>query len=860
MKRNILTGIACLAFLLTCCTGERKQIAGHEFNGVYTGEYLNRIAFPMGGIGAGMICLDGNGAFSSVSVRNKPDVFNNPFMFAALSVKGQDNASRILEGPVQSWKIFGTPGTANGSDLYGCPRYESASFISRFPFATVELTDTKMPVKVTISGWSPFIPGDADNSGLPVGGVEYTLNNTTRDPIEAVFSFHSENFMRIENPSDFGGNYAGKDSIMSIDNGFILEQSCLPDKPHYKGEFAIMTDESNAIVDYCWFRGGWFDGRTKLWKDISLGNMPANPVSGNSTGASLYVPVNLGPGESKTIRVLMAWHVPHSDIRVGSGPDDAAVNKLLADVKCSGVTCCPPEITALFYEPWYSGKYKDASEVAAYWRSNYNDLKEKSALFSETFFNSDLPQEVLEAISANLGILKSPTVLRQKDGKLWAWEGCFDKSGCCNGSCTHVWNYAQAISNLFPQLERTLRETEFNENQSAEGHQTFRATLPIRTNTHGWYAAADGQLGGIIKIYREWRISGNSDWLNKMWPSVKQSLDFCIEHWDPRHTGTIEEPHHNTYDIEFWGPEPLCTGYYLAALSAAIRISEITGTDPALYRELLSKGKEFMEKELYNGEYFFQKVKFEGLTAPNPIDFSITSIGGEYSPEAKAVLEKEGPKYQYGTGCLSDGMLGLWVARMCGIEDTLLDPQKVEDHLVAVHKYNLKKDLALHVNPQRAAYAYGSEGGLLLCSWPKGGQPSLPFVYSNEVWTGIEYQVASHLMLMGHVNEGLEIVRTCRERYDGRIRNPFDEYECGHWYARAMSSYGLIQGLTGLRYDALDKALYIDSKIGIDFKCFISTETGFGLAGLRRGKPFVDVKYGTIDVDRVMVSGKEMEL
>ncbi|HLO58485.1 MAG TPA: GH116 family glycosyl hydrolase [Bacteroidales bacterium] len=857
MKSKLLYCIACI-ILTSACSSPKPE--GHEFNGTYTGEYLNRIAFPLGGIGAGMICLDGNGAFSSVSVRNKPDVNKTPFMFAALTVKNAENASRILEGPVQSWKIFGTLGTANGSSLYGCPRYESASFVSRFPFATVDLSDSRMPVHVGITGWSPFIPGDADNSGLPVGALEYTLTNTSANSIETVFSFHAENFMRIENASDFGGNYVGRDSIMQMERGFVLEQSCFPDKPQYKGEFAIMTDEKEATVDYCWFRGGWYDGRTKLWNDISAGNMPSNPVSKGATGASIYVPVNLKAKESKTVRILLSWYVPHSDIRVGSGPDDEAVKKLLAGVKCSGKSCCPPEITALFYEPWYSGKFKDITEVASFWQSNFADLRQKSSLFSETFFSSDLPAEVLEAVSANLGILKSPTVLRQKDGKLWAWEGCFDKSGCCNGSCTHVWNYAQAISHLFPSLERTLRETEFKENQSPEGHQTFRATLPIRMNNHDWYAAADGQLGGIIKMYREWRISGNTEWMKKMWPSVKQSMDFCIEHWDPMHTGTIEEPHHNTYDIEFWGPEPLCTGYYLAALSAAMKLCEATGSDPALYNELFSKGKKFMETQLYNGEYFFQQVKYKGLKAPNPVDFSSTSIGGIYSPEALAILEKEGPKYQYGTGCLSDGMLGLWIARMSGIEDTILNPEKVSNHLVAVHKYNLKKDLSLHVNPQRASYAYGKEGGLLLCSWPKGGQPTLPFVYSNEVWTGIEYQVASHLMLTGHVNEGLEIVRACRERYDGRIRNPFDEYECGHWYARAMSSYGLIQGLTGLWYDALDKTLYIDSKIGIDFKCFISTESGFGLAGLKRGKPFLDVRYGKIDVERVVVSGKTMSM
>ena len=170
------------------------------------------------------------------------------------------------------------------------------------------------------------------------------------------------------------------------------------------------------------------------------------------------------------------------------------------------------------------------------------------------------------------------------------------------------------------------------------------------------------------------------------------------------------------------------------------------------------------------------------------------------------------------------------------------------------HKYNLKHDLSRHVNPQRPGYAVGNEGGLLLCSWPRGGSLSLPFVYSNEVWTGIEYQVASHLMMFGCVNEGMEIVETARERYDGTVRNPFNEYECGHWYARAMSSYALIQGITGIRYDAVDKVLYIDPQIFGDFTSFLCTATGYGTAGIRNGKPFVEIADGKIEIKEIKIS------
>jgi uncharacterized protein (DUF608 family) len=507
--------------------------------------------------------------------------------------------------------------------------------------------------------------------------------------------------------------------------------------------------------------------------------------------------------------------------------------------------------------PWYAGKFKSIEEIADYWHLKYDLLREKSALFKDTFYDSTLPGEVVEAVAANLTILKSPTVLRQTDGRLWCFEGCSDDRGCCHGSCTHVWNYAQAIPHLFPDLERSLRQTEFTESQDERGHQTFRSALPIRPVVHDFHAASDGQLGGIMKVYRDWRISGDTAWLKALWPKVKLSLDYCIRTWDPRGRGVLEEPHHNTYDIEYWGPDGHCSSFYLGALQAAIEMGGALGEDVSSYRGLLDKGIQFLENELYNGEYFFQKIQTEGLDAKfEPLDYS--SNGPGYS-EIIGLLNREGPKYQYGSGCLSDGVLGFWVARVCGLGE-IVSVDKVRSHLRAVHKHNLKPDLSEFANPQRPAFAAGNEGGLLLCTWPRGGELSLPFVYSNEVWTGIEYQVASHLMLEGMVEEGLEILRVCRDRYDGAVRNPFNEYECGHWYARALSSYGLLQGLTGVRYDAVAKALYIDSPLGEDFRSFLATASGFGTVGLKAGKPFVEMKTGTLAVERVFVSGVEKRL
>jgi len=817
--------------------------AKRSYNGTYAGEYLDRVAFPLGGIGAGMICLEGGGTLSHVSLRGHPDVFNEPLMFSALCIQGEPNVPRVLEGPVPSWKVLFPWGTAHagagggGRDKnYGLPHCARAEFLARFPFGTVRLGDPQIPLEVEITGWSPFIPGDADRSSLPVAALEYRFTNPTEEPAEAVYSFHTKNFMSTGTPGE---------TVQSVRGGFVLDQPGSQERPWDQGAFSAAVDDPAVKVNCAWFRGDWFDALTVVWESIRDGATPeAGPVTqgGPSPGGSLYVPFLLAPGEEKVVRLRLAWYVPGTDVRVGKDPGDHDA--------CAGGSCgCGGEADLPGHRPWYGSAFDDIEAVMDYWRENYDGLRQESAAFRDCFYDTTLPPEVVEAVAANLTILKSPTVLRQADGRLWCWEGCCDDAGCCHGSCTHVWNYAQALPHLFPDLERSLRQTEFTENQDERGHQAFRASLPIRPAAHDFHAAADGQLGGIIKVYREWRISGDTGWLRDLWPRVRQSLEYCIETWDPDHRGVLVEPHHNTYDIEFWGPDGMCTSFYLGALAAAVAMAEAAGDDVPLYARLLERGRAFMESELWDGEYFIQKIEWRNLRAGDPAE--APALRTSYSPEALELLKKEGPKYQYGTGCLSDGVLGAWIAAACGV-DEFLDREKARSHLLAVHRHNFRRDLSEHANPQRPTYALGEEGGLLLCSWPKGGALTLPFVYSDEVWTGIEYQVASHLMMLGHVAEGLEIVRAVRDRYDGRVRNPFNEYECGHWYARAMASYGLLQGMTGVRYDAVERTLYVRPSIRGDFCAFLCTATGYGTVGVRDGTPFVKFRRGTIPYETLV--------
>ena len=816
------------------------ESSGDDAKRIYRGDRLNYIAFPLGGLGAGMVCLEGTGALTKFSLRHNPDLTSEAPVFAAISVKGRE-FSRVLEGPVPPHKRF--PNFSEKSQLevqalWGLPRFREATFEARFPFANLRLFDPDCPLDCGITGWSPFEPGVEDDASLPVAGLEYNFTNRGSSPLEAVFSFNAGNFM----PG------WGQGHIRSVGGGFILE-GMIDDRPWTQGSFAVSTNDPAVKINHAWFRGLWIP---IVWKDIAEGacyeRPPVNEAEGGpAPGASLFVPFGLGPGESKTIVVQLGWHVPNSNLRTSGGgaPDSEWVKQHQTYQPPNGEEC---------YRPWYAARYANIEAVMADWRTRYAGLRAASQRFSEALFNSTLPPEAIEAVTANLSILKSPTVLRQTDGRFWAWEGSADDVGSCDGSCTHVWNYAQALPHLFPRLERSLRETEFGPSQNIQGHQAFRSAMPIRPAPHDFIAAADGQLGGIIKVYREWRISGDTGWLRSIWPKVRKSLDYCIRTWDPRERGLIEEPHHNTYDSELWGPDGMCTSIYVGALQAATLMGAALGDHVTRYDRLLKRGRQHLENDLFDGEYFPQQVKLNGLSARFPEDFGKGGFKRVLSPDELAIAAREGPANQYGAGCLSDGIVGAWMSWAAGMTSPF-DEHKVVSHLRSVHRYNFKADLTAHPDPTfaafRATYALGSDAGLTLCSWPKGGKLSLPFPYASEVWTGIEYQVASHLIAHGEVDKGLEIVRAARKRYDGVARNPFSEVEAGHWYARAMASYALLQAFSGARYDAVERVLYLRPQMKGDFRSFLATATGYGVVGIKDGEPFLDIVSGKIPFERI---------
>jgi uncharacterized protein (DUF608 family) len=813
----------------------------------FDGEYLTQIAMPMGGIGAGCVCLNGHGGLQDVSLRHKPvlsampDWTGSSKAFGVLRIIGERPATKLLEGPMPLGKIYdqglqfaGRQKTATE----GLPRWAQCSFAAAYPFGMIELSDPQMALSARITGWSPFIPLDDRNSGIPCAILEYEFTNPTPAAVEFEFSYHLENLAK-------GSDWKNTRNSVMGDRGVYFTNVEKPNSDAF-GSASLSVEGHAPKIKAMWMRSAGFDiSINTLWRELIHGTFQENAGNpdrefGGSNGGSILMRGRLEPGASISYPIVITWYFPNAHVSAG-------------EATATQRPAAPQDDPPPRWRPYYAGQWKDAADVSAYVRTHFDSLRSRTLAFQRALSASDVPAEVVDAVSSNLAILKSPTVHRQENGNFWGWEGCAAAEGSCHGSCTHVWNYAQALPHLFPRLERTLREAELVRSMDETGHVQFRAALPDGPTNHNFHAAADGQLGGIMKLYRDWQITGDRAWMAQLYPLARRSLEFCIGKWDPDHRGALFEPHHNTYDIEFWGPDGMCTSIYLGALlAAALMADELGETDDAKrYRALADIGKRFADQALFNGEYYAQKVMWTGLHDESFVkQLSAADADSQYV----GVLRKEGPSNQYGDGCLADGVIGAWMATIYGIGEVLA-PDHVRSNLRAIFRHNFKSSLWDHASTQRAGYAMGREPGLLLCTWPRGGRPTVPFAYADEVWTGIEYQVASHLIEEGMTEEALTIVRGVRSRFDGKVRNPFNEYECGNYYARALASFAVLNSLSGFRYSAATRTLWLSPKIDKrPWQSFFSTATAFGTIRLDDSAMTVRILEGELPIESVVVN------
>ncbi len=806
------------------------QLAPVDFPRTFMGRNLKMIAFPLGGIGTGTVSLGGRGQLRDWEIFNRPDKGNElSYAFPAIWAKVGEGipVARVLESRLQPPYEMNSSGL--GSDnAPGLPRLAEATFTGAYPFARIVFVDPQLPVDVRLEAFNPLVPLDVDASGWPVAILRYTIRNANNAPARVGIAWS------IENPVGNEGRQAAFREVPGL-SGLYMDNPFLATSNPLKGTFALcVVGAPEGSVSYLrgWKRAQWWNGVLTFWDDFSDdGALDSTSPAATPVG-SLAVTQTIPARREAAVTFLLAWHFPNRTPERCGWPAPESVPKS---------TVVGNAYTERFRDAW------DASKQAA---AQLPQLEARTRAFAQAFESSTLPPAVLDAATSTLSTLRTNTCFRTPDGEFHGFEGCNDHQGCCHGSCTHVWNYEQATAQLFPMLAHSLRESEFLRNTDTNGLMGFRSYLPDGKQI--WQmAAADGQMGCLIKLYREWRLCGDTDWLRRLWPNAKRALEFAwIENgWDGNRDGVAEGVQHNTYDVEFYGPNPLCGIYYLGALRAGEELARVLGdTDSAAeYHRLFEKGSRWFDQNLFNGEFYIQKV--EGRPE------SRIPHGVRIGMGAGDTLK---PDYQMGDACLADQLLGQMQAHVAGL-GYLLQEAHVRATLNSVYKYNYQPNLSEHADLQRT-YALNDEGGVLVATYPLGKRPEIPFPYFGEIWTGLEYQLAASLAFEGMMTEALNIVESTRRRFDGERRNPWNEPECGHHYARALASWGCFIAWSGFRYSAPARELTLMPRTRRQaFRCFWSVPSGWGnfTHALKPQEQRVEVQVaeGAITVARLAVNG-----
>ncbi len=763
----------------------------------YKPGFLNKIAMPLGGIGTGSISLGGRGQLIHWEIRNRPakgyvPMWNRvaPFFAIRAVPEGSAPSARVLEGPIPPDQYEGSAGCP--VPLHGQPHFRRAEFAAAYPLAQVKLEDDSFPLAIRLEAFNPLIPCDPDRSGMPVAVLRYVCRNSGSVPVSVSVCG------TLINPA--GPEPDGRDTLKPDSSVPVQERRSADGvegvqwsarggnrEAEQWGTLALAAplEKGDTVSGRTrWPKTGWGDYWLDFWKDFqSDGRLDEPDASepGNPVG-SLAVMRTVSPGGESVFTFVIGWHYPN---RMNWSREQAVGN-------------------------YYTTRDADAWAAALRMIRERADLEADTRRFVRAFCRADLPEEVKEAALFNLSTLRSPTCFRTRDGHFFGWEGCCDSDGCCCGSCTHVWNYETALPFLFGSLSRSMREVSFLHSTDEKGLMSFRTQLPLAEKAREFgRAAADGQMGQLMRLYLDWRLGGDVEWLSKLWPAAKRAMAFCWipGGWDADRDGVMEGCQHNTMDVEYYGPNPQMGFWYLGALLACAEMARVMGDAEFAdtCQKLYERGRPWVMKHLFNGEYFEHQVR-------PPVDPETIAKGLSVGMGASDLAD---PKYQLGAGCLVDQLVGHVFARLCGLE-YLVAPELVARSLKAILKYNRRVGFHDHFNPLRS-FVLGDESALLMASYPRGNRPAVPFPYADEVMTGFEYTAACGMLQEGMIEEGVSCIAAIRDRYDGLKRNPFDEAECGHHYARAMMSWTAIPTLTGFQYDAADGRMRWGTARGFHF-------------------------------------------
>ncbi len=821
----------------------------------YSGADRAWISLPVGGIGTGTIGFGGRGQLRDWELENHPSKgLVSPLTFLACQVAGPGvpAVARILEGALFDHEMAGEQGAT--APLPGLPRFGSCEFEAAYPFGRVLLSDPGIPVRAVVEAWNPLVPGEEEASGLPLAVLRVAVTSLASEPLELSVMLSAEAF------PGHGRRARGEPSRQVITarsapgvTGIVLADSELDPLDEEQGTIAAAVLGEATWTGPRWGWGKWNQGLLAMWRSFAATGAPASgeweprgPRPSTQRSGSPPVAGTLGarrvlaPGATGEVTFALGWYFPNRRAWVWTGPGPRGGPG--ADIVGN----------------YYATGYHDAWDVVTRVAPRLAVLREITERFVRAFLSADLGPAVKEAALNNLSTLRSQTFFRTADGLPFGWEGCMDEGGSCLGSCTHVWNYDAATAFLFGSLARGMREVEYSRATGDDGAMSFRVTLPLDRARNWHEVAADGQFGCVVKLYREWRLSGDGEWLARLWPACRRSVEFAwIDGgWDADADGLAEGAQHTTMDVEYFGPTPLVQGWYLAALAAAAEMAQAVGDEEFALTcaRLRASGAAATEAALFNGDYYRQRVIPPG---------SFERVAPRLRNPGFGAARADEPEFQIADGCMLDQLVGDAHARLAGL-GAVFDERHALAALRSIRRLNYVADFGAWTNVVRGFAGHG-ERGYIVVSYP-GGLPEHPAPFWCEIWTGAEYAYATSLAQHGAPGLADDVAAGVRERFGGARRNPFDEAECGHHYARALASWGLVVALTGFAYDGRAGVMSFAAADGAAV-WFWSNGAAWGTlsqgaggdAGAAPGPgATLTVLHGPVLVERVVIGGREL--
>jgi non-lysosomal glucosylceramidase len=773
----------------------------------YKGDYVTGIDFPVGALGGSVIRMNGK------AEREWWHIFNNfeeragsgvvPNSFFAIRTK---NRTSTLVRSLQT------------SSAGQFAAMNSLMFQGEYPFGWYDFVDDELPVKVSLEAYSFLIPMDLKNSAIPCAVFTIKVKNNSSGNVQVSLLAAQQNAV----------GFTGYDTIAGPNNrncrGYGSNLNTIVSEP---GRTSLKMAGNAGSMQFSAYESGMtynasWESLVSLFSDFSAdgqlsGNMQAgSPHAGTTVDGALAKDFTLNPGQEKTITFVLSWYFPkgsfgRKDIPVWNFPEGG--NQ---------------------YENWWT----DAGDVDNYVFTHFKDLDAITRLYHNTLYSSNIPRNVLDRISSNICVLKSPTAFWTKNGYFGLWESTSSKEEWF-GNCKHVYHYAQGQARLFPELGRILRNQDLK-TQTAEG------LLPARDGQLN--NAMDGHFGSILGVYREHLLSGNNDFLSAAWIQTKKAMDYAISTFDIDKDGMMSGTHHNTLDCNISGTSPWIGSLYMAALKASEKMAGIMGdaVSANAYNKIWTAGVLNQNSQLWDSNLGYYKEKTENL------------------PDTKVM----------GNAVAIDMLLGQWWANQLGLGQ-IYPEDRTRASLLKIYSTNKFTDTGSGYVASFRDFLGTGDTGWQMFRHP-AEVPENTILYYNEVMSGFEYAAAATMLQYGMINEGTSMVNSIANRYDGRLRaagevhmannstvfgcgSPFGEDECGDFYGRALSSWSVLLALQGFVYDGPKQTIGFKPVWQPEnHKSFFTASSGWGLFTQTQNSEAqtsqITVKYGSVLVKKIILS------